>query len=41
VEPYDDTGENDASGVLHNSNDVFTDSDVPAVKQVNNFSLHV
>ena len=37
VEPCDDTRINDASGVLHNSSDVFTDSVVPVTKQVNDF----
>jgi len=35
VEPYDDTGGNNASDILHNGNDTVTDSGVTAVQQVN------
>jgi len=37
VEPCDDTGGKDAYDILNNCYDVITDSDMPAVKQVNNF----
>jgi len=37
VEPCDDTGGKDAYDILNNCYDVVADSDMPAVKQVNNF----
>jgi len=37
VEPCDDNRENNASRVLHDSSDVITDSNTPAVKQVGDF----
>jgi len=35
LEPCDDTRGNDVSDIMHNSNDIVTDSGVTAVEQVN------
>ena len=41
MEPCDDSGECDASDVLNNSKDFITDSDMPAVQQVNSFISNI